>query len=106
MSTPKRISSEVALINAAGTSLAAGALTTVAVRSYTPSWSHAGVLGACGAILAMFFIAPRLVENTSLVKQPKKVDATEGLKKDAVKATLARESLKPTRKLIPFRQQF
>ena len=95
-------STEVAIINAAGTSLAAGGLTTAIARSYTSSWSHAGVLGLCGAFLAAFFITPRLVENTSLAKPLKNAEAT---KETSKAAALMKETIKPTRRLVQFRQQ-
>jgi len=95
-----KTSAEAAFINAAGTTLAAGGLTTAIARSYTSSWSHAGVLGLCGAFLAAFFITPRLVENTSIVK-------TKGLeaKENPKTAALVKNTLKPSKRLIPFRQQ-
>ena len=102
---PQKASSEIALINAAGTSIAAGGLTTAIARSYTSSWSHAGALGLCGMFLALFFIAPRLVENTGFGKNAKKLEP-DGLKKEAIKTTIAKEASKPSmRRLIQFRQQ-
>lgn len=96
--TPKT-SAEAAVVNAAGMSLFAGGLTTAIARSYTSSWSHAGVLGLCGAFLAAFFITPRLVENTNVVKK--------GVEQKETSKTVAfvRENIKPTKKLIQFKQQ-
>ena len=102
---PHRATSDIAVINAAGTSFAAGGLTTAIARGYTSSWAHAAVLGICGMFLALFFIAPRLVENTGLGKSQKKVEV-DGLKKESIKAAVAKEALKPsTKRLIQFRQQ-
>ena len=95
-----KASKEIAIINAAGTSLAAGGLTTAIARSYTSSWSHAGALGFCGAILAALFIAPQLVESTSGLKT-KSAETAKPANKTvaAVKGTL-----KPSKKLVLFRQ--
>ena len=101
---PQKASSEIALLNAAGTSIAAGGLTTAVARSYTSSWSHAGVLGICGSALALFFIAPKLVESLG-IGNSKKLEA-EGLKKDSIKTAISKEAVKPTAKrLILFKQQ-
>ena len=103
VSTPKKVSSEVALINAGGVTLAAGGLTTALARSYTSSWSRAGALGVFGAALAMVFIAPRLVENTNLVRYGKKSDLAG---KDTGKTTaVIKERLVPPKKLIQFRAE-
>ena len=99
--TASKQSTEIAVINAAATSLAAGGLTTAIARSYTSSWSHAGGLGICGAILAAFFITPRLIENTGLVKSAKNADAVKNPSKTAA---VVRDAIKPSRKLVPFRQ--
>ena len=104
VSKPKT-KSEVALMNATVTSLAAGGATAVVARSYTPSWGQAFVLGVCGSLLAMFFIAPRLVENTSLLKSKKKyavdggVPVNSGNPSNKIKSTV-----KPVRRLVPFKQ--
>lgn len=103
--TPQeRSKAQVALINAAGTSVVAGALTTAVARSYTTSWAHAGILGICGSVLSMFFIAPMLVENTTLLRSKKKPNlnpsAVDGAKTQAV----VKEGLRPAKKLIQFRQ--
>lgn len=94
-----KVTTEAAVINAAGTALAAGGLTTAIARSYTSSWSHAGVLGLFGAFLAAFFITPRLVENTNLSKKGTEV------KENSKTIALVKDKLKPTRKLVQFRQQ-
>ena len=99
--TPQeRSKAQVALINAAGISIIAGALTTAATRGYTSSWAHAGVLGVFGAALSMFFIAPTLVENTSLIGRKKKHDFG-AVAKDGSKVSA---KLKPAKKLVQFRQ--
>ena len=97
----EKTKSEVAIINAIGTSVLAGGLTTAVARSYTSSWSHAGVLGACGSVLSMFFIAPLLVEKTSLLKLKKcKPEETS----QSVSASVTTKNLKPVKKLVQFKQ--
>lgn len=102
-SLQEKTKSEIALINAAGTSLLAGGLTMGVARSYTSSWAHAGILGVCGSVLSMFFIAPLLVENTSLLKgigSKKKTTAGE-----SAKASLSmKEVFKPAKKMVQFKQ--
>lgn len=98
--SPKRTRSEVALMNAAGTSLLAGGVTAAIARSYTPSWGQAGVLGLFGMILAMFFIAPPLVGNTNLLKS-KKNSAISGADSGM---TGIKSTVKPVKKLVQFRQ--
>ena len=106
LSSQERTKSEVALINAAGTSLVAGAITTIVARSYTSSWLHSGVLGLCGSVLAMFFIAPRLVENTSLLKAQKKQTNNGGVPVNAGKPSSAQVigTVKPIKKMVHFKQ--
>ena len=103
--TPQeRSKAQVALINATGTSIVAGALTTAVARNYTSSWAHAGILGICGSVLSMFFIAPFLVENTNLISGKKKHDLGT-ISKDGVKTqSVVKSNLKPAKKLIQFRQ--
>ena len=100
-----RTKSEVALMNATGTSLAAGGITAVIARAYTPSWGQAGVLGLCGSLLAMFFIAPRLVENTSLLKT-KKISSVDGgvPVNSGNPSAKIKSTVKPVRRLVPFKQ--
>ena len=105
-SPQERTKSQVALINAAGTSVIAGGLTTAIARSYTNSWAHAGILGVCGTVLSMFFIAPLLVENTTLLSGKKKHDMSGiAVKEKAVSQITAKEVIKPAKKLVQFRQQ-
>ena len=102
--TPQEKSkAQVALINAAGTSIIAGGLTTAIARSYTSSWAHAGILGICGSVLSMFFIAPLLVENTTLIGSGKKKHDIGAAAKDCSKTQTAAR-LKPVKKLVQFRQ--
>ena len=105
--TPQeRTKSQVALINAAGTSVVAGGLTTAIARSYTNSWAHAGILGICGMVLAMFFIAPMLVENTTLLRGKKKHDtAGFAAKEKAMASIAAKDVFVPPKKLVRFGQQ-
>ncbi len=103
--TPQeRSKAQVALINATGTSIVAGALTTAVARSYTTSWAHAGILGICGSVLSMFFIAPMLVENTTLLKSKKKHNLNSTAQNSAKTQTVVKETLKPAKKLIQFKQ--
>ena len=102
---PTRTKSEIALMNAAGTSALAGAVTTAVARSYTPSWGQAFVLGLCGSLLTMFFIAPRLVENTNLFRSNKKAAVDGGVPVDAGKPGLdVKKAVKPVKKLVQFKQ--
>ena len=105
-SSQEKTRSQVALINAATTSIAAGGLTTAIARSYTSSWSHAGILGMCGSVLTMFFIAPLLVENTTLLKSQKKSVSDSSISaKNSGKTTAAvKEGFKPAKRLVQFRQ--
>lgn len=103
--TPQeRSKAQVALINAAGTSIVAGALTTAVARSYTSSWAHAGILGVCGSVLSMFFIAPMLVENTTLLKSKKKHNLAAVQKESTKTSTILKDSFKAPKKLIQFKQ--
>lgn len=106
--TPQeRSKAQVALINAAGISILAGALTTGISRGHTSSWANAGILGVCSSVLAMFFIAPKLVENTSLLSSSKKKpNINPAVTSDGIKAqSVIKSELKPVRKLVQFRQQ-
>lgn len=99
--TPQnRTKSRIALANAAGTSIVAGGLTTAVARSYTSSWSHACILGVCGSMLTMFFIAPLLVENKGLLKTQRnsRVDSSVSVSRAGTVKTL-----KP-RRFVPFGQ--
>jgi len=101
--TPQEKSkAQVALINAAGISVIAGALTTAVTRSYTPSWAHASVLGVFGAILSMSCIAPTLVGNSSLFGHKKKHDIGIVAKDNSRPQVAAK--LKPAKKLVIFKQ--
>jgi len=104
--TPQeRSKAQVALINAAGTSVIAGAFTTAIARGFTSSWAQAGVLGVCGTFLSMFFIAPMLVENTTLLKSKKKQHMnSQGIRENATAKSVAKNSLKPAKRFVPFKQ--
>ena len=98
-------SSKIAVANAAGTAVAAGGITAAISRAYTTSWGHAGVLGLFGAFLTMFFMTPHLIDNLTSLKPAAKNKADVLVKDDAHKvADVVKEHLKPTRKMIPFRQ--
>ena len=106
ISTKGLTNSEVALINAGGVALAAGGITTAVARSYTTSWSHAGVLGLCASFLAMFFMTPQLIEKAGLSKLSKKTETELLVKEDARKvADVLKENLKPAKKLVQFRSE-
>jgi len=106
ISTKGLTNSEAALVNAGGVALAAGGVTTAIARSYTSSWSHAGVLGLCASFLAMFFMTPQLIEKAGLGKLAKKVDAEGAVKDDTKKVVeTVREHLKPAKKLVQFRSE-
>ena len=101
MSDPK-----IAALNAGGVSAAVGALTMAVSRSYTSSWSHAGVLGLCGAGLTMFFLTPSLIEKMGLTKLTKSKDAKALVNEEPQKMTTAvKEHLRPVKKMVQFRQQ-
>lgn len=104
--TPQeRSKAQVALINATGTSIIAGALTTAVARSYTSSWAHAGILGICGSVLSMFFIAPMLVENTTLLRGKKKPDLNGNTINGSTKASkTVKNRIRPAVKMVQFKQ--
>ena len=106
-SKPKGLTnSDVALINAGGVALSVAGLKTAVARSYTSSWSHAGVMGACAAFLAMFFMTPQLIEKAGLGKYPKNAETELVVKEDAQKiANAVKEHLKPAKKLVQFRSE-
>ena len=95
--------SKIALLSAGGLATAAGGLTTIIARAHTNSWSHATVLGACGAFLSMFFMTPQLIERTNFNLLAKKGESATLAESQKV-AGLVKESVKPARKLI-FKQQ-
>ena len=104
ISTKGLTNSEAALVNAGGVALAAGGVTTAVARSYTSSWSHAGVLGLCASFLAMFFMTPQLIEKAGLGKLSKKTESEGLIKEDTKKvAEAVKEHLKPAKKLVQFR---
>lgn len=96
---------QMELLNAVGLSAAAGAVTTAASRGYTSSWSHAGVIGICGMVLSMFFLAPFLIDNSTLLKSSKKNNKSGAQAKEAINAETVREAIRPAKKLVQFRQQ-
>ena len=95
--------SKIALLSAGGLATAAGGLTTIIARAHTNSWSHAAVLGACGAFLSMFFMTPQLLEKSALGSFAKKGESLTATETQKV-AGAVKDSIKPARKLI-FRQQ-
>ena len=98
--------SKIALLNAGGVSAAVGGLTTAVARSYTTNWAHAGVLGLCGAFLAMFFMTPQIIEKAGYGLAAHKGEAKAIAKEDSQKLSVAiKEHLKPMKKNIHFKQQ-
>ena len=94
-----------ALINAGGLSVAAGGTTAAVARIYTKSWAQAGMLGLFGMFLTMFFMAPQLIEKFGLKKSMAAVAEGGALKQDAIKIAETVKTLKPAKRLVPFRQQ-
>ena len=98
--------SESAVINAIGVSLAAGGITATIARAYTSSWSHAGVLGAFGAFLTMFFMTPHLIEKIGLGKFSNSKSQVESVAKNDMSQKMsvaAKEYLAPAKKLVQTR---
>ncbi len=101
MSDPK-----IAALNAGGVAAAVGALTMAVSRSYTSSWSHAGVFGGGAALLTMFFLTPSLIQKMGLTKLAKNKHGDTYVKEDAQKMSeVVKEHLKPVKKMVQFRQQ-
>ena len=98
--------SQTALINAGGVAAMAGGVTTLVARAYTNSFAHAGVLGAFGALLTMFFMTPHLIDKIGLAKLVKKPQTEAVVKQDIQKmTTAAKEYLVPAKKLVQFRSE-
>lgn len=98
--------SQTALINAGGVAAMAGGVTTLVARAYTNSFAHAGVLGAFGALLTMFFMTPHLIDKIGLAKLAKKPQTEAVVKQDIQKmTTAAKEYLVPAKKLVQFRSE-
>ena len=98
--------SKIALLNAGGVSVAIGGLTTAVARSYTTNWAHAGVLGLCGAFLAMFFMTPQIIEKAGYGIASHKNEAKNLVKEDSPKLSVAiKEYFRQVRKSIHFKQQ-
>ncbi len=105
---PARLSDpKIAALNAGGVSAAVGALTMAVSRSYTSSWSHAGILGLCGAGLTMFFLTPGLIQKMGLTNsgKAKKAESVVNQESQKITSTTVKEHLRPVRKMIQFRQQ-
>ena len=95
---------QIALANAGGVAALAGGITTLVARAYTNSFAHAGVLGAFGALLTMFFMTPHLIDKIGLSKVGKRAQSELVVKKDFQKMTAsAKEYLVPAKKLVQFR---
>lgn len=99
-------SSQIALANAGGIAAVAGGVTTLVARAYTKSFAHAGVLGAFGALLTMFFMTPHLIDKIGLSRIGRKPQTEAVVKKDFQKmTTVAKEYLVPAKKLVQFRSE-
>ena len=106
--SPARISDpKIAALNAGGVSAAVGALTMAVSRSYTSSWSHAGVLGLCASGLTMFFLTPGLIQKMGLAKsgKAKKAEAVVNNAESQKMTAAVKEHLRPVKKMVQFRQQ-
>jgi hypothetical protein len=62
----RKMERKLALMNAGGLSVVAGALTTVIARSYTSSWRHAGSFGLLATGVAMMFLGPRFLYKSGI----------------------------------------
>lgn len=62
----RKMERKLAILNAGGLSVVAGALTTVIARSYTSSWKHAGGFGAVATAVGMMFLAPRFLYKSGI----------------------------------------
>ena len=99
-STPK-----IALFNAGALSVAAGGLSTIAARGATRSWAQAGFVGICASTLAMFFMAPQLIQKIAKTDLAKKAEHEPLLKEESkVMADVLKEQVKNGKKVIHFKQ--
>jgi len=95
--------SQIALANAGGVAALAGGITTLVARAYTNSFAHAGVLGAFGALLTMFFMTPHLIDKVGLGKISKQTAAEATIKQDTQKISeVLKEHVRPLKK-VPFK---
>lgn len=62
----ERIERNLAVINAAGISTVAGALTSVIARSYTATWKNAALYGLGSSLITMMFICPKLLYKAGI----------------------------------------
>lgn len=62
----RKMERKLALLNAGGLSVVAGALTTVIARSYTSSWKHAGSFGLGATAVAFMFLGPRFLYKSKI----------------------------------------
>jgi len=98
--TPK-----IALLNAGALAVAAGGLSTIAARGATRSWTQAGFVGACASTLAMFFMAPQLIQKITRSDVVKKTEREPLLKEETkVVADVLKEQVKNGKKVIHFKQ--
>lgn len=92
--------SDIAIMNAGGVAAAVGGITTLVTRSYTKSFTQAGVLGVFGAFLAVFFMTPHVVNTIArnkMAQAPNNIVANEGVAQKSIK--------KPFRKLVAFKAE-
>ena len=77
----------IALFNAAGISTVLGGVTTVAARSYTNGWKHAGIFGAGAAAISMLFLGPRFLYKSGINTYGMKTDKLETYSKSILRKT-------------------
>ncbi len=77
----KRTERNLAVINAAGISTVAGALTSVIARSYTATWKNASLFGLGGGLMTMMFVCPKLLYKAGLYTSKSEKEAESSTKK-------------------------
>ena len=82
-----RAKRDIALINAAGISTVLGGVTTVAARSYTNGWKHAGIFGAGAAAISMLFLGPKFLYKSGIGTYSKTTDKLENYSKSILRKT-------------------
>ena len=98
--------SRVALINASGIAMAGGGFATLVARSYTNSFSQAGVIGLFSSLLTLFFMTPHLIDKMGVNHLAKKSINEVAPKQDSQKVlAMAKEYSAPAKKIIQFRAE-
>ena len=75
----------IALVNATGISTVIGAVTTVAARSYTSGWKHAGLMGVGATLLSMMFLGPKFLYKAGF--NTSKTEKLESYSKNLLRKT-------------------